>query len=121
MLWVVLRLKGVLHDIPWANGDAVGGIGLLMLNGVGVIDVPLLILIGAGHEHKQGIVLDGSIYDLHGIFQSAVTERIDVVAGGGDADHQLIGVCFHRLFEAVVLAGFLEGMYFVGDGDIAVE
>ena len=53
--------------------------------------------------------------------QALRAEGRAVVAGGGDGDHQLIGVSLGGLLEDVVLLGAPVGVHLVGYDDIAVK
>ena len=92
-----------------------------MLYRAGVVHVPALILIGAGHEGEKGVIPNQPCRHLHRVLLPTVAEAVDVVAGGRDADHQLVGVRALRFLEAIVLRRLLVGRHLVRDGEVAVE
>ena len=93
----------------------------MVLYRVRVITIPVFVRIGPGNKHKQGIICYGPVYHLHAVIQPPVTKAVDIIARGGNADHQLVRVGLHRLFEAVVLRRFFKSVHLVRNGDVAIE
>ena len=92
-----------------------------MLNRIQVVDIALLILISLGDKGEVGVIRHASVRDLQRVFHTAVSERVDIIAGRRDAHYEFVLITLHRLFESVVLSRYFEGREFVGDGEIAVK
>ena len=100
---IVLGLQRIVHDVLRPDRHSIVRIRFLVLYRVCVIYIPSIVLIRSGHETEKGIILDDPLRHLYGIFHSVMTKTVDIVPGCGDADHQLICVGLHSLFESVVL------------------
>ena len=122
LLRVILCLQGVVEYLGRADAHAIGGISHLVDFRVGEVhaSVPHA-LRGAAHEHKILLVLHCAVEYLPAVFQPLAKKRLLIVAGGGDAYEQFVGIGLHGLLEQVVLLRLLEGMDLIADGDVAVE
>ena len=121
LLGIVGGLAGVVHDVRRADGDAIVGVGLLVLHGVEDVHIALLILVRAADEHEQVLVVILAAQHAAAVGQALGAEGCAVVARGRNGDDQLVGVGLGGLFEHVVLLGALVGVDLVGDDDIAVK
>ena len=93
----------------------------MVLYGIGIIDIPLIVLICPGDKRKKGIVFDNASCDFYAILHMAISKRIDVITCGRDADHQLICIGLHGLFESVVLRRLFICCYLVSNCKVAVK
>ena len=77
-----------------------------MLFGICIINISFLVLVCPGNERKEPIVLDYSCRYFDRVFLTAITKRIHIVTRRGDSDDKFVLICFHRLFESVILSWF---------------
>ena len=120
LLWIVLGLQGIVHNVRRPDGHVVARVCLLLLLCRCEIHVSVFVLVRPGDEHEIRIILHLPAHHLGAILKALITETIGIVARCRDADHQLVGVRLHGLFESVVLSRLFEDMQLICNGNIAV-
>ena len=92
-----------------------------MYQGIGIVDISLLIRIGAAHKDKILFVLDGAIQHLSAVLQPLPKKALFVIASRGNTYQQLVGVGFHGFLKKVVLLRLGKSVDFIADRNIAVK
>ena len=72
-------------------------------------------------KHKIIILLDGAGENLLAVFHPVVTERVHIVPGCGDTNHQFVSVGFHGFFDDVVLFRGSVCVKLIGNSYVAVQ
>ena len=121
LLRIVLGLIGIVHHVFRTDRHAIVRIGLLMLDWIKIVHVAFFILISPCHKSKKGIIFHDPLSDLHGVLHTAIAERIDIITGCGNADHQLVRISLASFLETVVLSWLFICSHFIRNAEIAVE
>ena len=121
LLRIVLSLQTVLKDLVRTNGNSISRICHFVNFRIRVVDIPVLVRIRAAHEYKELFILYRLIEDLAAISEPSSEKALLIVAGSSYTYEQLVCVCFHCLFEEVVLLWRFEGVYLIYDSEITVQ
>ena len=92
-----------------------------MLNGIGIIDIALVVLIRPCDKREERIILNQARGHFDRVFLPPIAKRIDIITSGRNANHQLICIGALGFLEAIVLCRFFVCRHLIRNGKIAVE
>src|SRR5699024_10480720 len=87
LLWVILRLQGIVHYVLWSNRYTIVGISFLMFLSASVINFSIFAFICFSNKNKVLFIFDGSIKYLLAILQTVITKTIRIVPRCSNSDH----------------------------------